>query len=103
MPQPAFRVRPASNGAHAIASINKEPPDLILLDIMMPGMDGFEVCRQLKADKNNSSIPIIFNIALDQISNKTAAFSAGGVDYITKPFTREELLTAIEQCANKAE
>jgi PleD family two-component response regulator len=91
-----YRVRPVSNGAHAIVSIEKESPALILLDIMMPGMDGYEVCRELKSNEQTASIPIIFISALDEISNKTRAFSIGGVDYITKPFNSEEVLARIK-------
>lgn len=91
-----YRVRPTSSGEHAIASITKEQPDLILLDIMMPGIDGFEVCRRLKSEEKTASIPIIFISALDEISDKTKAFSAGGVDYVTKPFNTQEVLARIK-------
>jgi DNA-binding response OmpR family regulator/DNA-binding CsgD family transcriptional regulator len=91
----AYRVRPAPNGVHALTTVLKEPPDLILLDIMMPQMDGYEVCRQLKADDRSRDIPIIFISALDETIDKIKAFQAGGVDYITKPFQAEEVLARV--------
>lgn len=91
-----YKVRLTSNGNHALVTIQKEAPDLILLDIMMPGMDGFEVCRQLKDDEQTASIPIIFISALDETMDKVKAFSMGGVDYITKPFKAEEVLARIK-------
>jgi DNA-binding response OmpR family regulator len=90
-----YRVRPVPNGAHALISARKAPPDLILLDIMMPEMDGFEVCRRLKADDRTREIPIIFISALDEGLDKATAFSVGGVDYITKPFQAEELFARV--------
>lgn len=86
-----YRVRPIPNGAHALTTAQKEPPDLILLDIMMPEMNGYEVCARLKADERTRDIPIIFISALDEGLDKATAFSMGGVDYITKPFQAEEL------------
>lgn len=91
-----YRVRPAPNGAHALASTLKEPPDLILLDIMMPEMDGYEVCGQLKTDDRTRDIPIIFISALNETIDKVKAFSLGGVDYITKPFQAQEVLVRVE-------
>jgi signal transduction histidine kinase len=83
------------DGAHALLSAQKVPPDLILLDIMMPELDGFEVCRRLKADDRTRDIPVIFISALDEGLDKATAFSVGGVDYITKPFQAEELLARV--------
>ena len=91
-----YKVRPASNGSRALATIMKEPPDLILLDIMMPGMDGYEVCRQLKQDPLTKEIPVIFLSALDEAMDKVKAFQAGGVDYLTKPFHEKEVLARID-------
>lgn len=91
-----YRVRPAPNGAHALATILKEPPDLILLDIMMPEITGYELCQQLKADDRTHDIPIIFISALDEALDKATAFSVGGVDYITKPFQAEEILARVK-------
>ena len=90
-----YRVRPATSGTNALATIRKEAPDLVLLDIMMPGIDGFEVCRQLKEEGRTAGIPIIFISALDETFDKVKAFSLGGVDYITKPFQAEEVLARV--------
>ncbi|MBC7814209.1 MAG: hybrid sensor histidine kinase/response regulator [Burkholderiales bacterium] len=90
-----YRVRSAPNGERAIATIQKERPDLILLDIVMPEMDGFEVCRWLKEDERFKDIPIIFISALNEVFDKVAAFSIGAVDYITKPFQIEEVLARV--------
>ncbi len=90
-----LKVRPAPNGEMALRSIGIRPPDLILLDIRMPGMDGYEVCSRLKADERTREIPIIFISALQETRDKTAAFQAGGIDYITKPFHREEVLARV--------
>jgi len=78
------------SGAMALRAAKKAPPDIILLDINMPDMDGYEVCRHIKENQELSEIPIIFISALDSQSNKIDAFKAGGVDYITKPFNMEE-------------
>jgi len=90
-----YRVRPVPNGEHALMSAQKEPPDLILLDILMPEMDGYEVCRRLKADDRTRDIPIIFISALDEGLDKATAFSVGGVDFVTKPFQAEEVLSRV--------
>ena len=92
----AYKVRLALSGVHALTTVQKELPDLILLDIMMPDMDGYEVCRYLKADEKTSDIPVIFISALDEIFDKITAFSTGGVDYITKPFQVEEVLARVK-------
>ncbi|GAB4429144.1 MAG: hypothetical protein Fur0044_26890 [Anaerolineae bacterium] len=91
-----YKARLAPSGAHALAAAQKDPPDLILLDIMMPDMDGYEVCRHLKANQKTEPIPVIFISALDEIFDKMTAFSIGGVDYITKPFQVEEVLARIK-------
>jgi two-component system sensor histidine kinase/response regulator len=91
-----YLVRGISSGAMALAAAASEPPDVILLDIMMPEMDGYEVCRQLKANEQTREIPVIFMSALDEIMDKVKAFSVGGVDYITKPFQMEEVLARVE-------
>ncbi|PID57366.1 hypothetical protein CSB45_07525 [candidate division KSB3 bacterium] len=90
-----YIVRPVTSGKLALASARTTPPDLILLDIMMPGMSGYEVCRKLKADRALRAIPIIFISALDGIDDKVKAFSSGGVDYITKPFHAAEVLARV--------
>jgi PAS domain S-box-containing protein len=91
-----YRVRPATGGVMAVTAAQREPPDLVLLDVMMPDMDGFEVCKALKADERTRDIPIIFLTALDTVTDKMKAFSEGGVDYITKPFQVEEVLARIK-------
>ncbi len=91
-----YRARPVPNGLHALVSIRSALPDLILLDIMMPDMDGYEVCSELKADEKTRSIPVIFISALGEVFDKVKAFSSGGVDYITKPFQEEEVIARVE-------
>ncbi|NLF97743.1 MAG: response regulator, partial [Candidatus Riflebacteria bacterium] len=86
-----YRVVAFPSGKLALAAACKNPPDIILLDINMPEMDGFEVCRQLKADEALKEIPIIFVSALSETQDKVRAFTAGGVDYVTKPFQFEEV------------
>ncbi len=90
-----YRVRMAMNGETALLSIGVKIPDLILLDIRMPGMDGYEVCRILKGKENTASIPIIFISAHDDVEAKVKAFNVGGVDYITKPFANEEVVARV--------
>lgn len=86
-----YRTRPVPNGKLALQVAEKEVPDLILLDIMMPDMDGFEVSDQLKKNKNLKDIPIIFISALNEPKDIVRALSSGGVDYITKPFNSKEV------------
>ncbi|MBW4620921.1 MAG: EAL domain-containing protein [Cyanosarcina radialis HA8281-LM2] len=91
-----YQVRCTKNGSMALIAAQKEPPDLILLDIKMPEMDGYEVCQRLKADARTRGIPVIFLSALDDVFDKVKAFTVGGVDYITKPFQIEEVIVRIE-------
>jgi sigma-B regulation protein RsbU (phosphoserine phosphatase) len=91
-----YHVRPVPEGPLALAAVQAEPPDLILLDIRMPEMDGYQVCEQLKADAQTRDIPIIFISALDATQDKVRAFHAGGVDYVTKPFQAAEVLARVE-------
>jgi len=91
-----YQVRPASSGSLALKSVAVEKPDLIILDIKMPDMDGYEVCRRLKSDKLCNKIPIIFISALDDTTDIVKGFTAGGIDYITKPFHAEEVLARVE-------
>ncbi len=91
-----YEVRCAPNGQMALTFAGEDPPDLILLDIRLPDMDGFQVCRRLKGDPQTSSIPVIFISGLEEVADKVKGFEAGGVDYITKSFQREELLARVE-------
>ncbi len=91
-----YKIRGAAKGQMAIRTARSFPPDLILLDIKMPEMDGYEVCEHLKADEQTRDIPVIFISALDEVIDKVRAFQVGGVDYITKPFHVEEVLARIE-------
>ena len=91
-----YKVYKVLDGTLALRSVNLKPPDLILLDIMMPGMDGYEVCSRLKADQQTQDIPIIFLSARDDELGKVKAFSVGGVDYITKPFQVNEVLARVK-------
>jgi len=91
-----YTVRPANSGKLALASIAAQPPDLILLDIRMPGMDGFEVCRRLKSDEATCHIPVIFQSAATELADRLEGLRLGAVDYISKPFQREELLARVK-------
>jgi two-component system, NtrC family, sensor kinase len=86
-----YKVRPVPSGKLALSAAQGMPPDLILLDIKMPDMDGYEVCERLKADGRTCNIPVIFLSALNDVFDKVKAFQVGGVDYITKPFQAEEV------------
>jgi len=90
-----FNLSSASSGHEALAMARSQPPDLVLLDIAMPEMDGYETCRELKADPSTSHIPVIFLTALSDSSDIVRGFDAGGVDYITKPFNRAELVARL--------
>jgi two-component system sensor histidine kinase/response regulator len=90
-----FDVRPVTNGADALRVAAHDPPDLILLDVTMPGMDGFEVCRQLRARPESRETPVIFLTALTDVGDKVKGFAAGGNDYITKPFQLEEVVARV--------
>jgi DNA-binding response OmpR family regulator len=92
----SYRVRVATNGRRALAAARARAPDLVMLDINMPDMDGYEVCRQLKADEATRDVPVIFISALDEAMDKVRAFEVGGADYVTKPFQFEEVLARIE-------
>ena len=90
------KVRPAPSGKLALLAARRDPPDLILLDINMPEMNGYEVCEHLKADERLKGIPVIFISALTDQLDKVKAFAVGGVDYLTKPFQMEELHARVE-------
>ena len=89
------QVRPVRDGRTALQAVQAQLPDLILLDIMMPEMDGYEVCRRLKEDPYSVGVPVIFISALDDLHDKMTSFSLGAVDYITKPFQPEEVLARV--------
>ena len=91
-----YTVRPALSGEMALEAAGKEPPDLILLDIIMPGMDGYQVCHALKTDARLKDVPVIFISALNEVGDKVKGFKTGGVNYISKPFQAEELLARVE-------
>jgi len=93
--QKGYHVRTASNGQLALKMIDLHPPALILLDIVMPGMSGYEVCRQLKAHDTTRNIPVIFLTNLADAEDERQGFEVGGGDYITKPFQIEEVLARI--------
>ena len=90
-----YRVYMVDSGRRALDILPKIQPDLVLLDVMMPEMNGFEICRRIKADKDLAALPIIFMTALDSVGDKVTGFSAGAVDYITKPFQQVEVLARI--------
>ena len=91
-----YDVRCAPNGETALMFAREDPPELILLDVRLPDLDGFEVCRRLKGDRKTSQIPVIFISGLEEVVDKVKGFEVGGVDYVTKPFQAEELLARVE-------
>ena len=91
-----YTVRQAADGELALWSVNARPPELLLLDVRMPGIDGFEVCRRLKDDPRLSTIPIIFLSALDTVEDKVKGLALGAVDYIGKPYRSEEVLARVD-------
>jgi len=91
-----YNIRATTDPSFALTSSQSYPPDLILLDIKMPNIDGFEVCKLFKKDEKLKSIPIIFISAIDDVEIKVKAFEQGGVDYITKPFKKEEVIARIK-------
>jgi len=92
-----YVVKMALDGAKALEIATKEPqPDIILLDIMMPGMNGYEVCTKLKQDVSTSNIPVIFVTAVDDLKGELKGFEVGGMDYITKPVIPEIVLARVK-------
>ena len=91
-----YNVRQSPDGALALSNIPRFKPDLILLDIMMPEMDGYTVCQNIKSNKQNEDIPIIFLSALDLTFDKVRAFELGGADYISKPFHPAEVIVRVK-------
>lgn len=90
-----YDVRPVTNGRQALQVAARSTPDLVLLDITMPEMDGYEICRELKANERLRDVPVIFITALTDTADKLKAFSAGGVDYVSKPFQIDEVLARV--------
>jgi DNA-binding response OmpR family regulator len=99
--QREFNVMCAYSGLQALADLEKQKPDLILLDVMMPEMDGFEVLRRLKAATESSSIPVILLSARDQLKDISKGYEIGADHYITKPFTNTHLMTVIDHLLNR--
>jgi two-component system, NtrC family, sensor kinase len=91
-----YTVRSVTNGRMALKTVKVKPPDIILLDVKMPEMDGYEVCQLLKADESLRNIPVIFISALNDVFDKVRAFESGAIDYITKPFQIEEVVARVE-------
>ena len=91
-----YKVRKVTSGKQAIAAAEIDPPSLILLDIMMPDMNGYEVCQYLKSQERTAEIPVIFLSALDKTFDKVKAFEVGGIDYVTKPFQFEEIIIRVQ-------
>ena len=91
-----YEVRAVTTGRQALQAVEHDPPDLILLDITMPEMNGYEVCQRLKAKDRSKDVPVIFLTSLTETADKVRAFDAGGVDYVTKPFQFEEVLARVK-------
>jgi adenylate cyclase len=91
-----YSIRKSTNGVAALKATEIRVPDLILLDINMPIMGGYEVCKQLKADPKTLEIPVVFLSASNEVEDKRQAFQVGGIDYITKPFQLEEVLVRVQ-------
>jgi len=94
--QAGYRVRVAPDGETAVEQVQYAAPDLVLLDVMMPGIDGFETCRRLRKLPNQAQLPVIFMTALADAQDKVRAFAAGANDYVTKPFQSEEVLARVQ-------
>ena len=91
-----YQVLTASDGEEGLTLARKVLPDLVLLDIMMPGIDGFEVCRRLKSDPSTEDIPVIFLSALGDTEDKVRGLQLGALDYVSKPFKREEVIARVD-------
>jgi two-component system sensor histidine kinase/response regulator len=91
-----YDVRAVTNGRQALQAVEHDPPDLILLDINLPELNGYEVCRRLRTKERSKDVPVIFITALTDTADKVRAFDAGGVDYVTKPFQVEEVLARVK-------
>jgi DNA-binding response OmpR family regulator len=98
-----YAIGTASNGVEALKKVRTVSPDLILLDVMMPGMNGLDVCKNLRKNPDTASIPILMLTGLRSCFNQLAAFESGATDYLTKPFIPEELISKVEKLLNKAD
>jgi DNA-binding response OmpR family regulator len=98
-----YAIGTASNGVEALKKVQTVSPDLILLDVMMPGMNGLVVCENLRKNPATASIPILMLTGLRSYFNHLAAFESGATDYLTKPFIPEELIAKVEELLNKAD
>jgi DNA-binding response OmpR family regulator len=97
-----MHVREAEDGAAGLAAAREEPPDVILLDVMMPGMDGWQVLEELLGDEQTQDIPIVFLTARAELRDQARGLELGGVDYVTKPFNPIELAPLVEHLAERA-
>ena len=95
-----YKVKAAPSGEKALKSSKKKPPDLILLDIMMPEMDGYEVCQKLKSDPGTAGIPVVFLSGEQDSSSQSKAYELGAVDFITKPINAATLKSCVENILN---
>ena len=93
-----YKIKAATSGEKALQIVGKAPPDLILLDVMMPEMDGYEVCQRLKADPSTTNIPVLFVTGHADDAEQAKGMALGAVAYITKPVDPEELLAHVAQC-----
>ena len=93
--QEGFEVREAASGTEALDRVRESAPALILLDVMMPGIDGFDVCRRLKTDQRLASVPVVFVTALDDVAPRNTALALGAEDYINKPIVMRDLMTRL--------
>ena len=97
-----YRVQLAPSGAKALALARRQPPDLVILDVMMPEMDGYEVCQRLKADPLTRHVPVLFLTALSRPEDETRGFEAGGADFIHKPFNPATVLARVPRtCSSR--
>ena len=91
-----YKVNAAMNGIQALKQVEKAPPELILLDVMMPELDGIETCKRLKEDDRTKDIPVVFLTSRSELSDMVVGFDMGAADYVTKPFDGPELLRRVE-------
>jgi DNA-binding response OmpR family regulator len=95
-----YRVRTVTSGLMALDAMHRQLPEVVLLDVAMPGMDGYETCLRIRKDPFLTAVPVLFISALDDPQNRVKGFEAGGQDYVTKPFSSEEVLARVEHHVN---